>query len=35
MGDVAVVSSARKGLAKAGPGGFNNIHGAAMAGHVI
>jgi|GEM_PF-3292369 len=35
MGDVAVVSYARKGLAKAGRGGFNNIHGAAMAGHVI
>ncbi len=35
MGDVVVVSYARTGLAKAGRGGFNNTHGAAMAGHVI
>ncbi len=35
MGDVVVVSYARTGLAKSGRGGFNNTHGAAMAGHAI
>ena len=35
MRDVVVVSYARTGLAKSVRGGFNNTHGAAMAGHVI
>jgi acetyl-CoA C-acetyltransferase len=35
MRDVVVVSYARTGLAKSVRGGFNNTHGAAMAGHAI
>ena len=35
MRDVVVVSYARTGLAKSIRGGFNNTHGAAMAGHAI
>ncbi len=35
MRDAVIVSYARTGLAKANRGGFNNTHGAAMAGHVI
>src|SRR5690606_38686545 len=33
--EAVIVSTARTGLAKAGRGGFNNTHGAAMAGHAI
>ena len=35
MRDVVIVSYARTGLAKSVRGGFNNTHGAAMAGHAI
>ncbi|MBX3481020.1 MAG: acetyl-CoA C-acyltransferase [Caulobacter sp.] len=35
MRDAVIVSYARTGLAKSNRGGFNNTHGAAMAGHVI
>ncbi len=35
MRDAVIVSYARTGLAKSVRGGFNNTHGAAMAGHVI
>ncbi|MEZ5994898.1 MAG: acetyl-CoA C-acyltransferase [Hyphomonadaceae bacterium] len=35
MGRAVIVSYARTGLAKSGRGGFNNTHGAAMAGHCI
>ncbi len=35
MRDAVIVSYARTGLAKAIRGGFNNTHGAAMAGHAI
>ena len=35
MGRAVIVSYARTGLAKAGRGGFNDTHGAAMAGHAI
>ena len=35
MRRAVVVSYARTGLAKSGRGGFNNTHGAAMAGHAI
>ncbi len=35
MGRAVIVSYARTGLAKSGRGGFNNTHGAAMAGHAI
>jgi acetyl-CoA C-acetyltransferase len=35
MRDAVIVSYARTGLAKSGRGGFNNTHGAAMAGHAI
>jgi len=35
MTDVVVVSTARTGLAKSMRGGFNNTHGATMAGHAI
>ena len=35
MRDVVVVSYARTGLAKSIRGGFNNTHGATMAGHAI
>jgi len=35
MGRAVVVSYARTGLAKSNRGGFNETHGAAMAGHVI
>ena len=35
MRDVVVVSYARTGMAKSIRGGFNNTHGAAMAGHAI
>lgn len=33
--EAVIVSTARTGLAKAGRGGFNNTHGAAMGGHAI
>jgi len=33
--EAVIVSTARTGLAKSGRGGFNNTHGAAMAGHAI
>ena len=33
--EAVIISTARTGLAKAGRGGFNNTHGAAMAGHAI
>ncbi len=35
MRDAVIVSYARTGLAKSNRGGFNNTHGAAMAGHAI
>jgi len=35
MREAVIVSYARTGLAKSGRGGFNNTHGAAMAGHCI
>ena len=35
MREAVIVSYARTGLAKSGRGGFNNTHGAAMAGHAI
>ncbi len=35
MGRAVIVSYARTGLAKSGRGGFNDTHGAAMAGHAI
>ncbi len=35
MREAVIVSTARTGLAKAGRGGFNDTHGAAMAGHAI
>jgi len=35
MGRAVIVSYARTGLAKSGRGGFNNTHGAALAGHAI
>lgn len=35
MREAVIVSAARTGLAKAGRGGFNDTHGAAMAGHTI
>lgn len=35
MREAVIVSTARTGLAKAGRGGFNITHGAAMAGHAI
>ena len=35
MRDAVIVSYARTGLAKSIRGGFNNTHGATMAGHVI
>jgi acetyl-CoA C-acetyltransferase len=35
MRRAVVVSYARTGLAKSGRGGFNNTHGAALAGHSI
>ncbi|MDZ4741728.1 MAG: acetyl-CoA C-acyltransferase [Alphaproteobacteria bacterium] len=35
MRDAVIVSTARTGLAKSFRGGFNNTHGAAMAGHAV
>ncbi len=35
MREAVIVSAARTGLAKSGRGGFNDTHGAAMAGHAI
>ena len=35
MRDAVIVSYARTGMAKSIRGGFNNTHGATMAGHVI
>ena len=35
MREAVIVSTARTGLAKAGRGGFNDTHGAAMGGHAI
>ena len=35
MREAVIVSYARTGLAKSNRGGFNNTHGAAMAGHAI
>src|ERR1700761_1747485 len=35
MREAVIVSYARTGLAKSARGGFNNTHGAAMAGHAI
>ena len=35
MRRAVIVSYARTGLAKSGRGGFNDTHGAAMAGHAI
>ena len=35
MREAVIVSYARTGLAKSIRGGFNNTHGAAMAGHAI
>ena len=35
MREVVIVDSVRTGLAKSVRGGFNNTHGAAMAGHAI
>ena len=35
MREAVIVSTARTGLAKSYRGGFNNTHGAAMAGHAI
>ncbi len=35
MREAVIVSTARTGLAKSGRGGFNDTHGAAMAGHAI
>ncbi|HEY6578218.1 MAG TPA: hypothetical protein VIY09_02770, partial [Rhizomicrobium sp.] len=35
MTEAVIVATARTGLAKSARGGFNNTHGAVMAGHAI